>query len=375
MTWNLWLLVAAALAITFANGANDNFKSVATLFGSATATYRRALLWGTVTTAAGSLTALVLGGSLLARFSGKGLVPDALTADPAFLTAVGAGAAATVFFATWLGFPVSTTHALTGALVGAGLLAAGGELRLSALGTGFIAPLLLSPLAAAVLVGVTYISQGWVRRRWAIEEDICMCVVETPPPLNATSPAYASLVPDGQTAALRVPVVAAVSECAARGVTPTVTALNALDAAHYLSAGAVAFARGVNDTPKLLALLLPAQILPTAPALALLAVVMALGGLLGSSRVAETMSHRVTTMTPGQGFLANVTTAVLVLFASRIGVAVSTTHISSGSLFGLGAITGHAQWRTIVHIVLAWVVTLPCAAACGALAYSILSYA
>jgi inorganic phosphate transporter, PiT family len=104
-------------------------------------------------------------------------------------------------------------------------------------------------------------------------------------------------------------------------------------------------------------------------------VVMALGGLLGSSRVAETMSHRVTTMTPGQGFLANVTTAVLVLFASRIGVAVSTTHISSGSLFGLGAITGHAQWRTIVHIVLAWVVTLPCAAACGALAYSILSYA
>jgi PiT family inorganic phosphate transporter len=373
MPWNLWLLVAAALAITFANGANDNFKAVATLFGSATANYRRALLWATVTTGAGSLTVLVLGSSLVARFSGKGLVPDVLTADPAFLTAVATAAAATVLLATWLGFPISTTHALTGALVGAGVLAAGDQLRLSALRTDFIVPLLLSPLAAGVLCGTTYISLGWLRRRWAIEEDICVCVVEAQPVLEATSPAYASLVASSGTTALPVPVIAPVSECASHGLRPTASALNALDAAHYLSAGAVGFARGINDTPKLLALLLPAQILPTELALALLAVVMAIGGLVGASRIAETMSHRVTTMTPSQGFLANIITAILVLFASRVGVPVSTTHVSSGSLFGLGAVTGQGQWRTIVQIVLAWVVTLPCAAACAALAWWSLS--
>ena len=63
MTLSLWRLVVAALAVTFANGANDNFKGVATLFGSGTTSYRRALVWATVTTMAGSLSALMLGGS------------------------------------------------------------------------------------------------------------------------------------------------------------------------------------------------------------------------------------------------------------------------------------------------------------------------
>jgi PiT family inorganic phosphate transporter len=94
---------------------------------------------------------------------------------------------------------------------------------------------------------------------------------------------------------------------------------------------------------------------------------MAIGGLLGARRVAETISHRVTTMNAEQGFAANVTTAILVLFASRFGLPVSTTHVSSGSLFGLGAVTRQARWDTIVHIALAWVVTLPCAAVLAAL--------
>jgi PiT family inorganic phosphate transporter len=172
--------------------------------------------------------------------------------------------------------------------------------------------------------------------------------------------------------ASRVPVVAPVSKCAAHGLAPAATAVGALNVAHYLSAGAVSFARGVNDTPKLLALLLPAQVLPAEAAVVLLASAMAVGGWLGAKRVAETMSYRVTTMTPSQGFAANVTTAVLVLFASRFGLPVSTTHVSTGSLFGLGAITGQARRRTITHIILAWIVTLPCAAACAALTWWII---
>src|SRR3712207_5320631 len=105
---------------------------------------------------AGSVVALVLADSLVARFSGRGLVPDVLTGDAAFLTAVGGGAAATVLLATVTGFPISTTHALTGALVGAGFFAAHGQLNVSALGTGFVAPLLLSPVAATLLMAMIY---------------------------------------------------------------------------------------------------------------------------------------------------------------------------------------------------------------------------
>jgi PiT family inorganic phosphate transporter len=133
VTVNLWLLVVAALAVTLANGANDNFKGVATLFGSGTTSYRRALLWATVTTMAGSVMALALAGSLVTRFSGRGLVPDVLTGDPGFLTCVACGAALTVLFATIFasrfGLPVSTTHVSTGSLFGLGAVTGGAQWR------------------------------------------------------------------------------------------------------------------------------------------------------------------------------------------------------------------------------------------------------
>lgn len=367
-------MLLAALAIAFANGANDNFKGVATLFGGGTANYRRALLWATATTMAGSVSALTLASSLVARFSGRGLVPDAVTADPAFLTAVGGGAAATVLLATLAGFPISTTHALTGALVGAGFFAANGELNLSALGTGFVAPLLISPLAAAVLLAGLYALVRSLGSRFGATQDICVCVVKTQPAFQSAAAAYSNAVTDAPSVPGGLPIVAPVSECKAHGLKPRATTSALLDGAHYLSAGAVGFARGVNDTPKLLALLLPAQtLLPVGFAIPLLAALVAIGGLIGARRVAETMSHRVTVMTPGQGFMANATTATLVLFASRFSLPVSTTHVAMGSLFGLGTVTGTARWRTIVQIVLAWIVTLPCAALCAGVVWWLVS--
>jgi PiT family inorganic phosphate transporter len=74
------------------------------------------------------------------------------------------------------------------------------------------------------------------------------------------------------------------------------------------------------------------------------------------------MAHGVTEMNPGQGFTANIVTALLVIGASSFGVPVSTTHVSCGSLFGIGAVTGRAKWRSIRHILLAWAITLPVAA-------------
>src|SRR5437016_455529 len=97
------LLVVAVLFLSYSNGANDNFKGVATLFGSGTAGYRKCLAWATATTLAGSLLALALSSGLVATFSGKGLVPDSIIARPEFLAAVAAGAGMTVMLATVIG--------------------------------------------------------------------------------------------------------------------------------------------------------------------------------------------------------------------------------------------------------------------------------
>jgi PiT family inorganic phosphate transporter len=356
-------VLAAVLFVAYANGANDNFKGVATLFGSGTSGYRKALAWGTLTTFAGSLAALVLSERLLARFGGKGLVPDALAGEPGFVGAVALGAAATVFLATLLSFPVSTTHALTGALLGAGLVRAAGAVDFSVLGAGFLLPLLVSPLAAMLLALAFYRTAHGVRLRSGIRRESCVCVDRVWVPV---SPAAGGAAPAGGTLA--------VTTCEERyqGTIFSVTAHGLLDGAHYLSAGAVSFARGLNDAPKIVVLLLVAQAADLRGGLVLVGLAMALGAVLHARRVAETMGRGMTAMNHGQGFSANLVTAALVVAASRFGLPVSTTHISCGALIGIGAGTGQARWRTIGAVLLAWLVTLPAAALIGALAAWIL---
>jgi PiT family inorganic phosphate transporter len=145
-----------------------------------------------------------------------------------------------------------------------------------------------------------------------------------------------------------------------------------LDGLHYLSGGAVGFARGLNDTPKIVALLLAAEAIRPALGLALVASVMAVGGVLNARRVAETMSRKITRMNPGQGFTANLVTALLVAGASRLGLPVSTTHVAVGSLFGIGVVNGTARSGTVLTILLAWVTTLPVAGLLSATLYVVL---
>lgn len=363
-------LFFAVCFVAYSNGANDNFKGVASLFGSRTCSYRTAIGWATVTTFAGSLAALFLAQELLNRFSGKGLVPDALTGSPGFVLAVGLGAGFTVLFATRLGFPISTTHGLMGALVGAGLVAVGGRGNLAVLGRGFVVPLLLSPLLAVASGAVVYLAARSAGRRLGMSKEMCICG-------GIEEGAGPGVHPDSVAVAQSLPrftiTVGEPSACVER-YTGTVLGVNTarlLDLSHFCSAGAVSFARGLNDTPKIAALLLVGGGFGVRSALAVVAMGMAAGGLLSARRVAETMSHKLTDLNPGQGLAANLATAALVTTASLHGLPVSTTHVSVGSLLGMGMVTGQAKWRPVLGVLASWVMTLPCAAMAAAGAYAL----
>ena len=358
------LLVAAGLLLAFANGANDNFKGVASLFGSRTAGFRGALAWATLTTLLGSAAAVLLAGELLARFGGKGIVPDELTLDATFLGAVALGAGATVLLATRLGLPTSTTHALVGALVGAGL-AGGGPLHSRALLGSVVAPLLLSPIVALVTTALLYRGLRWGRARSGLNERSCLCVDEVVAPQPVGGPSLGIVAAHAPAARLERSGEA----CDFGAPLVRVRAEPVLDGLHYLSAGALSFARGLNDTPKIAALLLLVPALGPTSALILCGVAIAAGGLLAARRVARTMSIEITPMNAGQGFTSNVVSSLIVLVASPLGLPVSTTHVTCGALFGLGLQSGEGRIGTMGRIVLAWIVTLPLAGLLAFLAH------
>ncbi len=351
MTYGLLL---AVLLLAFANGANDNFKGVATLWGTRRYPYGTVLLWATAATFAGSLLAGLLAGGLAQVFSGSAFLGSTFSPGPVFLLAVAVGTAATVLLATRLGFPVSTTHALVGSLVGAGVLAVGAaEVNWTLVGSTLALPLLFAPLLAMGLTVVAYPPLArWLRRR------SCVCV---------TQPA-AVVLHSGATA------VASPSSFPALRIThrancekgDELTRWNAEELLHWASAGLISFSRGLNDAPKIAALALAAGAVSTASSYMLVASAMALGGLVGAQRVARTMSHRVTRIEPATGMTANLVAGALAAVASPLGLPVSTTHVTMGGIFGVGAHRRkQTNWSLVRQIALAWGVTLPLGLAAG----------
>jgi PiT family inorganic phosphate transporter len=362
------LILLAGFFVAYVNGANDNFKGVATLFGSGTTDYKRALYWATATTLLGSVAALFISQGLVAAFSGKGLVPAALVQMPSFSFSVAAGAAMTVFIATITGLPISTTHALVGGLVGAGV-ASGQSVQFQKLANTYVLPLLLSPIVSILLTVAVYPAFRKVRKMCGINGATCLCVDGKDEIVAITPSGAAVLQSTGLTLTMDQREVCQTKYL---GTIAGVEAQEVLSVSHYLTAGTVSFARGLNDTPKIVAILLAAQFLGIKHAILGVGIVIALGGLIGAQKVARTMSQRITSMNHGQGFTANLIAAVLVIMASIYSLPVSTTHVTCGSIFGVGLMNGKANWQVIRNILLSWVATLPLAGLLSAAAFLIL---
>jgi len=381
MSLSLVLMLLAVAWLAFSNGANDNFKGVATLFASRTTSYRSAINWAMITTLAGSIAALLLGTALIRAFSGKGLVGAEVLADRNFLLSVTLAAATTVYLATRIGFPISTTHAIVGGLVGAGLIAPGG-VELLLLGSRFALPLLIAPLLAIIMTLGLYAIFVRARKALGVDRETCVCIGTTEHVVAVNAPPLQPVINDNGilcmqsgcgtqnvTTDLKLSI-GEEPECRQRydGKVAGFSAEKILNALHFLTAGTVGFARGLQDTAKITGLLVGAGAVALSdPAsliwsIALVGVCMAAGGYFAAGKIADTLGNKIADMNAGQGFTANLVTSILVTGSALFGWGVSTTHCSVGGLFGIGIANGSAHWRIIKQIILAWLITLPVAA-------------
>jgi inorganic phosphate transporter, PiT family len=356
------LTILGCALLAFANGANDVSRGVATLAGSGRATYRTAIAWGTLWTGAGALASLVIAAGLVTTFT-TAIVGSDILALPLFPLAAAAGAAAWILFASATGLPVSTTHALTGAIVGVALTVGGpSAIGWAVVASAIAAPLALSPLLSAA---IGYGTQAAARAL----APACVCVEAG----DAFS--TAGLQPDGAVTAVTfgaaVPrLTARRSGCAVHGTTWRFVPAAGL---HWGAAAALSFARGVNDTAKIAAIAalgFAAFGVDLWPAFLVSAAAMTAGSYLGGLRVTRTLGERVVTMDQDTGLAAAVVSAGLVMAASVYAMPVSTTHVSTGAIVGAGLRQdpGAVHWGWVGGLASAWIVTLPVSAGLGALA-------
>ncbi len=188
----------------------------------------------------------------------------------------------------------------------------------------------------------------------------CACVTAEPG-LSVNASGMAAAMPT-RTAA----VVADEAACADQPTVVAIPASRAVSLVHWLSSGMVGFARGWNDAPKIAALGLVALTGPSGMAVsfAIVTVAMAIGGLVAGARVLETLAKKLTEMPLSGALTASMATATLVSLASWHGLPVSTTHVSTGAVIGLGLRNDPraVRWRVVGEILLSWVLTLPFAA-------------
>ncbi|MGQ0608856.1 MAG: inorganic phosphate transporter [Chloroflexota bacterium] len=317
------LALVAVLAVM--NGANDISKSIATLVGSGVADERRAVRWGSVMTLAGAVLGGVVGAGLTATFSTRLLPVDAVVSGT-FALAVLVGAIGWLVIATRTGLPVSTTHALVGAIVASGVLAYGAAgMQWWLVLTAVVVPLIVSPLLGVVL-GVTL----------------------------------------------------------GRLVGTVAVGTRPLTALHWLTSGLTAAARGMNDAPKVaglgvLVLLGSGQTAGAGGPLLLIVVAagMTVGSLWGGRRVIHTLARRLTRLDHRDGAASNAATATLVTAAAVGGMPVSTTQVAGGSIAGVGLGRGASALNlgVVREVALAWVVTAPSAGIIACAAWLILRLA
>src|SRR4051812_29611310 len=317
-------LIGIALLFDFLNGLHDAANSIATIVSTRVLRPQYAVAWA----AFFNFIAFLFFGLHVAQTVGTGII-DAAIVDPRVIFGALAGAIIWQLLTWLLGIPSSSSHALIGGLVGAGIAKAGfGAVVWAGVGKT-TAAIVLSPLFGFALALLLMLLVSWLFVRsgpFAVDRKFRMM--------------------------------------------------------QFVSASLISLGHGGNDAQKtmgIIAVLLYSEGYTGAtfsvPYWVILScqAAMALGTFAGGWRIVKTMGSKITRLTPVQGFCAETGGAITLFTATALGIPVSTTHTITSAIMGVGAAkrVSAVRWHVANNIVLAWIITIPAAGLMAALAYAV----
>ncbi len=321
--------IALALFFDFTNGMHDAANSISTIVSTRVLSPRLAVLWA----AFFNFVAFIIFGTAVASTIGKGMI-DISTVTPYVIIAGIAGAIAWNLITWYFGLPSSSSHALIGGYAGAAISHAGFKVLLIA---GWYKTIIFIALAPAIGLVLGYLIK--VIATWYIYKRH-----ESPSNVDQWSRHL-----------------------------------------QLFSAAAYSLGHGGNDAQKTMGiitgLLFTGGVFSTFPDRIPIEVVLAahtaiaLGTLSGGWRIVKTMGQKITKLRPIDGFAAETASAISIFFATHLGVPVSTTHVITGAISGVGAanrVTA-VRWNVTFRIVWAWILTIPAAAIISGFFYTLIS--
>ncbi len=341
LSMGVWLLIALALGFDFLNGFHDAANSVATVVSTRVLTPQQAVIWA----AFFNFVAFLIFHLSVAATMGKGIIHTDLVKDTTVIAATLIAACAWDIITWYWGLPTSSSHALIGGLVGAGLASAGPK--------------------AVIWVDT------WRFWEWPMKSlPMTMLFIVIAPTLGLVTGLLIALAVAWLFRRARP---RAVDRLFRRG--------------QLLSASLYSLGHGGNDAQKTMGIIFlllilasqggsggtsftpPAQV-PTEVVLAC-HVAMALGTLLGGWRIVKTMGQRIIKLRPVDGFCAETGAAMTLILTIFLGIPVSTTHTITGAIVGVGSLKrlSAVRWGVAGRVVWAWVLTIPAAAFIAALSW------
>jgi inorganic phosphate transporter, PiT family len=324
VTFSLVLVIALAIVFDYINGFHDTANAIATSVATRALSPRTAVLMAAAFNFIGAFA-----GTAVAKTIGAGLVDETTTTQTVVMAAL-IGAITWNLITWYFGIPSSSSHALIGGLLGATIVAAG----VGALDTDGIVDKVLIPMITSPLVGFTAAFLLMLALYWTFR--------------NAKRKPMARIF-------RRLQVV---------------------------SAGYMAFSHGSNDAQKTMGIITLALFsagaiesieVPTW-VIVVSATALSLGTAVGGWRIMRTMGSRVVELEPVHGFAAETTAATVLIGTAQLGMPVSTTHVISSAIMGVGSARGPkgVRWGVARRILLAWVITIPMAAFVAAASWFIL---
>lgn len=319
-------VIILALVFDFINGFHDTANAIATSVSTRALKPRTAIIMAAFLNFFGAMYS-----TGVAKTIGGDIVKSAEHIDEHIIVAALIGAIVWNLFTWWIAMPSSSSHALVGGIIGA-VLVSTGAIGLNFWGIGkIVLSLILSPIIAIVvgfiIMNIFYLLFGKFR----------------PSSLN-----------------------------------------NKFQRMQIITAATMAFSHGSNDAQKSMGIITLALLsggyidvfeVPYYVKI-LAATAMACGTAIGGWKIIKTVGGRIFKLQPISGFAADLNSSVIIFSATLLSLPVSTTHVVSGSIMGIGSAKriGAVRWGTAQQMLMAWVLTIPCTAIVGALVYSLMCY-